>query len=258
MNRTGLAIAFVVAAVTGVLFGFYPELDLTIAGLFYQPGTGFGLGAQPLLTQLRDAAMIIVGLLVAPAIVALVVKLAAPRYRMLVPARASVLLISTLILGPLLAANITLKDNWGRPRPRDVVEFGGDHRFVPWWDPRGACEANCSFVAGEAAGAFWTLAPAALTPPQWRPLAYAGALAFGAAVSALRMGFGGHFFSDVVFAGAITFLIIWLVHGLLYRWPATRISDAGWEGMLERLAAPLRRPFRRRPRAEGSRPAARG
>ena len=49
---------------------------------------------------------------------------------------------------------------------------------------------------------------------------------------------GGHFVSDVIFAGVFTFLIIWVVHGLLYRWPRTRLSDEAIERAIERLALP--------------------
>ena len=72
-----------------------------------------------------------------------------------------------------------LKDHWSRSRPIDVPQFGGEERFTAWWDPRGGCPKNCSFVTGDGSGAFWTLAPAALAPPAWRPVAYAAALAFG-------------------------------------------------------------------------------
>jgi membrane-associated phospholipid phosphatase len=51
-------------------------------------------------------------------------------------------------------------------------------------------------------------APAALTPPQWRPLAYAAALLFGVAMGALRMAGGAHFFTDGVFAGVLMFLVV--------------------------------------------------
>jgi len=44
-----------------------------------------------------------------------------------------------------------------------------------------------------------------------------------------------------VFSGVFTFLIIWLVHGLVFRWPATRISDRAVERALERLVLPRRR-----------------
>jgi membrane-associated PAP2 superfamily phosphatase len=198
--------------------------------------------------------MAAVGLLIAPAVLAVVRKLVRPRRPLLIPGRAIIYLISTLIIAPLLLANVLLKDHWGRPRPRDIGPFGGTERFVAWWDPRGSCPDNCSFVAGEAAGAFWTLAPASLAPPQWRPLAYAGALAFGAAIGALRIGFGGHFFTDVIFAGVLTFVVVWVVHGLIYRWRATRLSDKAIEERLERWGAAITR----RLRAATSRPGARG
>ena len=178
-------------------------------------------------------------LVAAPAVIAIVGKLILPRRPMLIPGRAAVLMVVTLALAPGLLTNILLKSHWGRPRPIDVVEFGGDQHFVPWWDPRGDCPTNCSFVAGEPSGAFWTLAPAALVPPAWRALAYAGALAFGAGIGLLRMAGGGHFFTDVAFSGLFTFLIIWLVHALLFRSPGT--SDRAIERALEWLVLPLHR-----------------
>jgi membrane-associated PAP2 superfamily phosphatase len=240
MNRTGLAIVLVVAAVTGLTFALYPELDLAIARPFYDPARQtFPLVAHPVLRVLRDAAMWVIALLVAPAVIALVVKLAWPFARMLVPGRAAVFLVVTLILGPGLLVNLTLKEHWPRSRPIDVPQFNGSERFVPWWDPRGACPRNCSFVGGESAGAFWTLAPAAVTPLPLRPFAYAAAVAFGAGVGVMRIVFGGHFFTDVVFAGVLIFLVTWLVHGVLYRWRPTRIADSTVERALERLSLPI-------------------
>jgi lipid A 4'-phosphatase len=242
MNRTGLVIALVVATVAGLTFALYPELDIAIARPFYDPARQtFPLVAHPVLRALRDAAMWVVTLLVAPAVIAVALKLIWPFARMLMPGRAAVFLIATLLLGPGLLVNMTLKEHWPRSRPIDVPELGGRGAFVPWWDPRGVCPGNCSFVAGESAGAFWTLAPAALTPLPWRPLAYAGAVTFGAAVGLLRIMFGGHFFSDVVFAGVFIFLITWMVHGVLYRWRLTRTADETVERALERVTLPLYR-----------------
>lgn len=242
MNRTGLVVALAIAAVAGLAFALYPELDLAIARSFYDPAQrDFPLRFHPWLVWLRQESMWIVTALVAPAAVALAIKLLLPFTRMLMSGRAAVFLVATLVLGPGLLVNVTMKDYWPRSRPIDVPELGGSERFVPWWDPRGVCAKNCSFVAGESAGAFWALAPAALAPPPWRPLAYAAAVAFGAAVGALRIVFGGHFFTDVVFAGILIFLIVWLVHGAIYRWRATRISDQAVERTLERITMPAYR-----------------
>jgi lipid A 4'-phosphatase len=49
---------------------------------------------------------------------------------------------------------------------------------------------------------------------------------------------GAHFVSDAVFAGVFTFLIVWLMYGLIYRWPRTRLSDDAVERAIERVATP--------------------
>ena len=236
MNRTGLVIALAVAAVVGLVFGIWPDLDLKLAALFYDPARhGFWRSHDPTYLRLRDASTWLVALVAAPAVVALLLKLLRPRRPLVVPGRAIVLMLLTLALAPGVLANLLLKEHWDRPRPIDVAEFGGAEHFRPWWDPRGDCPKNCSFIAGEPSGAFWTLSAAAVAPPHWRALAYGAALAFGAAVGVLRMAAGAHFFSDVVFAGVFTFLLIWLTHGWLYRWPRTRITDEAVERVLERV-----------------------
>jgi lipid A 4'-phosphatase len=256
MNRIGLMIALGIAATVGLLFGLYPELDLKLSDLFFDDELWTWLGHRRELQWLRRISTWLIALVAAPAFVALALKLLAPRWPMLLPGRAVVFMIATLTVAPGLIANVVLKDYWGRPRPIDLAYFHQFERFVPWWDPRGECPKNCSFVAGEPAGAFWTLAPAAVVPPAWRALAFGGALAFGAGVGVLRMAGGGHFFSDVAFAGIITYLIIWLAYGWLYRWPATRTTDAAVERALESLAMPVHRTLgwiaaRRRGRRRG-------
>jgi membrane-associated PAP2 superfamily phosphatase len=246
MNRTGLFIALALALVVGLLFGIYPELDLKLAALFYDPATkSFPLKYNTTASIVRDAVMWISWGLALPAIVALVIKLARPDRPLLMSGRAIVFLLVTLVLSAGILTNLGFKSYWGRPRPVAVTQFNGDMQFVPWWDPRGACGRNCSFFSGEGATAFWTYAPAALTPPAWRPLAYAAATLFGVITSALRMAFGGHFFSDVAAAGLVTFLVIWLAYGTIYRWSSIRLSDARIDAVLTRLAWPGYRRMQR-------------
>jgi membrane-associated phospholipid phosphatase len=95
-------------------------------------------------------------------------------------------------------------------------------------------------VSGDVSGAYWTVAPAALAPPQWRALAYGGALALGTGMAVFRVMAGAHFVSDTIFAGVFTFLVVWLMHGLIYRWPRTRLSDEAVEDALARTGFSLR------------------
>ena len=48
MNRTGLVIALAVAAAVGLMFGIWPDLDLKLAALFFDPGRdGFWRAYDP-------------------------------------------------------------------------------------------------------------------------------------------------------------------------------------------------------------------
>jgi len=250
MNRIGFTIALCVAVVGGVLFGVFAQLDLDLAGLFFNPATHtFKVNAEPWVRHSRDASRWFIALLSAPAAVAIFGKLIVPHRRILIGGETAVFLLLTLALGPGILANVVLKEHWGRSRPIDVTDFAGTDHFTPWWDPRGECPSNCSFVAGEPSGAFWTLAPAALAPPQWRVLAYAGALGFGVAVGLLRMAAGAHFFTDVMFAGIFMYLVVWVMHGFIFRWRTSRMRNDALEHVLARVGVAMRKglaAFRRR------------
>ena len=242
MNRTGLLTTLGIAVVAGLVFGLYPELDLRVARYFHAfedaGHNTFAFRIYPPVLRARDIGLWVGTLLIAPAVASLVIKLILPRRKLLMSGRAIVFLIATMVLAPGLLVNVLLKDHWGRSRPIDVTQFGGNEHFVAWWDPRGDCPANCAFVSGDVAGAFWTIAPAALAPPQWRALAYGAALALGTGMAVIRVMAGAHFPSDVIFAGVFTFLIIWITYALIYRWPRTRLSDDEVERALERFALP--------------------
>jgi lipid A 4'-phosphatase len=238
MNRTGLIIALAIAAVAGLVFGFFPALDRAVPALFYPveypAGFMFGWRLSPALMTVHNVALNAGFFLLIPVVLAVAAKLLFPRSRMWVPPRAAIFLIVTMLLGPGLLVNVALKDHWGRPRPIDVTQFGGEQHFVSWWDPRGDCPGNCSFVSGDVSTVAWAFAPAALVPPPWRALAYAGAFALTVFMSVIRIMAGAHFPTDTIFAGVFTFLLIWVAYALIYRWKATRLDDKALENALER------------------------
>ena len=239
MHRTGLIVALAIAAVAALAFGLFPALDLTISGLFYPVhdanGNMFAWRLSPVLSTAHNIALNAGFVMVAPAQLAPVIKLLFPRMRMLISGRAVIFLVSTMLIGPGIVTNVVLKDYWGRPRPIDVTQFGGQQHFVPWWDPRGDCPNNCSFVSGDVATAAWAFAPAALAPPQYRAVAYGAALALTAFMAVIRVMAGAHSPSDTIFAGVFTFLIIWLAYALIYRW-RTRLDDRRIEDGLARIS----------------------
>lgn len=209
--------ALVVGAAVAILFSVFPAWDLAISGYFWDVGRkGFPLAMQPWAKTARSLANYIPWLICAPAIVALVLKLLFPDKPMFMSARAALLLVITMALGPGLIVNGILKENWGRPRPVHVEDFGGKDVYRPWYETDGTCPGNCSFVSGEGALGFWLTAPASLVPGPAGAVAMVGALAFGATAGGLRIAFGGHFFTDVVFSGVLVVLVVVLTRYWLY------------------------------------------
>ena len=206
MPTDRILIALVLALVAvGLVFGLWPRLDLATTGLVYDNG-GFW-GASRLAGAARDFLRLFPFWLLG----GLAALWAGRRLGWRGPApssRAMVFLIASLILGSGLIVNLGLKDHSHRPRPVHVAEFGGNQAFRPWYRFDGTCMKNCAFASGEAASGFWVLAPALLAPPPLRAVAVAAALAYGAATSGLRIAFGGHFLSDVLFGGLISALVV--------------------------------------------------
>ncbi|HHB76481.1 MAG TPA: phosphatase PAP2 family protein [Desulfobulbus sp.] len=130
--------------------------------------------------------------------------------------RQSVFPILLLALGPGLLVNVILKDHLGRPRPQELVEFGGRQHFVQFWQP-GPAGRNSSFPCGHASIAFFLMAPWFIYRRRRRSLALCFLwlrLSFGLLVGVTRIMQGGHFLSDVLWAGGLVYitgeLLSWL------------------------------------------------
>jgi lipid A 4'-phosphatase len=125
-------------------------------------------------------------------------------------------LLLVLATGPLALVNGLLKEHWGRPRPINILEFGGNMQFAPPWFISGQCESNCSFSSGEASGAFWLFAFTLLLPQKWKQSGMYLALLIGGFVSFVRMAQGAHFFSDVMYSGMFLILLSLLCYRIVF------------------------------------------
>jgi lipid A 4'-phosphatase len=244
LARTSFIILVSLGVLTGVIFAVDPSLDLQVASFFRN------LVAQPefrrldrLVETVRQIGPLVIIAAIVPAVAAIVMKIFRPMRPPLMSSRAALFLVVSLTLGPGLLVNGVLKEGWGRPRPGMVTQFGGDYTFMPWWDPRGTCDSNCSFVSGETSSAVWMTAPAMLAPAPWRYVALGVAGLYGVAVASIRMLAGGHFLSDVIFAAIFTGLVIWIVHGFLFRWSATRVEEGALNAVLEKFGHAIARFF---------------
>jgi lipid A 4'-phosphatase len=240
MAVVALLLIVLIGAITSVAVAVDPTLDLKVAAYFLTADMQAFTGSVfSLIHVLRQYNLVFTGAFVLISMGVLAIKLIWPRGPMLVPARAALLIVFTFALGPGLLVNAILKPYDPRSRPIAVMELGGEEPFVQWWDWRGECEGNCSFVSGEASAGYALLAAAVVVPAPWRYAAIGAVIVYGTGIGLVRMAAGDHFLTDIIFAGVFTALIVWLLHGYLYRWKRTRLSEETIVRLIERGRAAI-------------------
>ncbi|HHD84216.1 MAG TPA: phosphatase PAP2 family protein [Campylobacteraceae bacterium] len=195
-----------------LLFIYDPKIDLQAASLFYKEGT-FYLADNPLVQFLYHyspwfavgVGIVSLGMLVADFI--------SKKEYFGIRRKVWAYLLLALLLGPGLVVNFVFKEHWGRARPVQVTQFGGEKNFTPAFIPANQCSHNCSFSCGHASNGFYFIA-LALLAKKHRWLWLTLATLFGFLIGAGRMAQGGHFLSDVIFS----FFFVLFTSLLLYRW----------------------------------------
>ena len=132
-------------------------------------------------------------------------------------------LVLTLAIGSGLIIHAVLKDHWGRPRPRQVTEFGGQQPFQPYYQPNFGRRSvtSKSFACGHCSMGFYFFALALIgrfyqsSVLYWLGMALAWGL--GGLLSLARIAQGGHFFSDTLASALIMWLTAWILAYLLLR-----------------------------------------
>lgn len=220
--RPGLATYSFIAFV--LLFSFWPELDIQISNYFFDPASAtFPANNSPFVRFVYGLFKVMPNVIV-PLLLALCclsfVKACPEKYRE--NRRSYIFMLVFLLLGPGLIVHAGFKDNWDRARPRDVVQFGGEHKFSPALVVSDQCDKNCSFTSGHAAMGFAFIALGwVLQSRLWLVLG----LGLGLFVGEIRVVQGGHFLSDIIFAGYICYATAWLLGRLILKRPM-RISQA--------------------------------
>jgi lipid A 4'-phosphatase len=123
--------------------------------------------------------------------------------------KASFVLVFTIITGPGILVNLVLKDHTGRPRPREITEFGGTEHYLCVCE-MGKTNEGKSFPCGHCSMGFYLAIPWLFYRNRKKVLAYsflAIGIAYGTLIGIARMMAGGHFASDVVWAGGLTWFV---------------------------------------------------
>ena len=204
----------VAGTLAAVVFLALPQIDPAIVAWFHVEGEGFPLGRNRVLRHMSSAlrAATIAGAL---ALLGMVVWSMVPRPpRWLPPRRSAAFLLAVLLVGPGVVVNAVFKDHWGRARPAQTQEFGGERTFSPPLVMSDQCSRNCSFVSGDASVGF-SLAALGLVFVRRRRSWILVGLAAGVGIGILRIALGRHYPSDVIFSGVFVLLIAALLHRLM-------------------------------------------
>ena len=201
------AAALLAGAGAALFFTSYPDYDLAVSNAFFEVRGRFwnNSGLVGLARNFFRAVFIAVALL---AVIGTVVTFWRQRTWLGLDKMRWLYLGLCLIAGPGLVANLAFKNEWGRARPSQVTEFGGTKKFTPPLVPSDQCATNCSFVSGEASSMFAVFFAAAFLFRGWFALWIVAGVAAGAAAGLIRMMQGGHFLSDVIFAGVFMALTV--------------------------------------------------
>jgi lipid A 4'-phosphatase len=141
--------------------------------------------------------------------------------------KTALLIMLTLFLGPALSINVILKSYAGRPRPREVKEFGGK------MDYRNALELGLpgrgfSFPCGHASMGFLFCALYYAYRRKNAALANTalyGGIVYGTMMGVARMCQGAHFLSDTLWAGGITIISAEIVYYKILGGDGTGVLD---------------------------------
>lgn len=202
-NRECLA-WWTAAALLLAVFGAVPELDIWVSRRVHAGGGEFPLAQLAWVQGLYHLTPWVGrGLFVVSLVILAVAAIRVPVSRRIWRRAGALALVLLLGLGGVVHG--LFKENWGRPRPHQVQEFAGSRSYVPALRPGGECSRNCSFVSGHAATGFGLIALGLFSCRARRRTWFLIAMSTGLMVGAGRVLQGGHFLSDVLFAG----LIMW-------------------------------------------------
>jgi lipid A 4'-phosphatase len=188
----------------------WPQFDIYFSQYFYDANNNGFFLRDHFITQFVYSLTHFVGAAIFLSLITMIIASWVTKKDSLIKRRkALIFLLSACLIGPGLMVNLILKDNWGRPRPRQTIEFGGQKKFEPPLSPSFECSKCYSFVSGHASIGFYFFSLALLTRKRrWLLLPAIAGITIGSA----RIVQGAHFFSDVIFSG----WVIWFTTLLLY------------------------------------------
>jgi len=191
------------------------DLDRGLASFFYRPPAGWIFRDHWLWMLFYEYGMVPGLVLAIGGLLVLLASIIMPRLRRYW--RPATFLLLLALIGPGFLVHAVGKDMWGRPRPNDTLDFGGQRPYHQVYQPAGP-DLGKSFPSGHAAIGFYMIAPFFLLRRRKHKMALvalASGGCYGTLMSIGRMAQGGHYLTDVLWSAYLVHMTGMLLYYLL-------------------------------------------
>lgn len=215
-------IALLIAALAAIFY-MYPGIDISVSSEFYRQGEGFYLKNNLLVFLIYKSAPTICGIFVLVAAVLSFMRFRKHKSFHFKYYKKIIYVTLVCLIGPGLLVHTVLKDHVGRPRPNQIVEFGGQQDFQKVFVVSNECDTNCSFPSGHASVGFMFFSLAFLYHGMKRFWLSSASIFLGMLIGGIRIIQGGHFLSDVVFSGIVVYITAYALYLIIK--PMNEVSE---------------------------------
>lgn len=201
-----------------IMAPFSSAIDLNLSGYFFDKET-LTFSNHPVFTFLYTWGLLPGQLLWFASLIVFICSFFVARLKAL---RKPALVIALTIAIGAGAITTLFKEEWKRPRPKQIEQFGGTEAFKPFYEPNFFAKGQLkSFPSGHTAMGFCFLALAVLGRRlNYRPLYISGmalAIGLGCLLAMARIAQGGHFLTDTLASACLMWITASAADRIVYR-----------------------------------------
>lgn len=220
MITTRLPLLFsIMTVILALIFLVFPWIDIKFSSMFYYGDSGFALKNLPIVEFVnKHSPLILICCTFVILFTMFVIEWKKNKSLNIRYYTKIIYIIAVFLIGVVLIINALFKNNlFGRARPDQISNFGGNKVFSAPFIVSHQCKTNCSFVSGHASVGFAFIAFAFITNRKYKKYLILLSVLLGSSIGFIRIISGRHFLSDIIFACATTFCIAYVMHSLSLR-----------------------------------------
>ena len=198
--------------IVSILFTKWPKIDVLFSNIFFSSiNKKFYFENNKTLYFIGNLAYFFMSLLLIYNIFSIIRKTIHYKLININLFKKEVIFLLTFFIGSTLVIQGFMKHYFGRPRPIDIINFGGSKDFIPAYHISSQCKYNCSFVSFHTSiGVLLIIFSLERVNKIRKKLATFSCLFLGC-FGLTRILQGRHFLSDVIISAYIITIIYYII-----------------------------------------------